>query len=76
MNDKFLNQKGSEWHKWDLHIHTPASYDWRGGDISPDDLIKKAIESELKVIAITALNFCQEVLHEWWNRRLTLNIGR
>lgn len=22
--------KGSEWRKWDLHIHTPASYHWRG----------------------------------------------
>jgi len=45
--------KGSEWGKWDLHIHTPASYDWKGGEITPDDLIDKAIESGLEVIAIT-----------------------
>lgn len=22
--------RGSEWRKWDLHIHTPASYQWKG----------------------------------------------
>jgi len=25
--------KGSEWRKWDLHVHTPASYHWNGGKI-------------------------------------------
>ena len=23
--------RGSEWRKWDLHIHTPASFHWQGG---------------------------------------------
>ena len=23
--------KGSEWRKWDLHVHTPASFHWTGG---------------------------------------------
>lgn len=23
--------KGSEWRKWDLHVHTPASFHWNGG---------------------------------------------
>ena len=23
--------KGSEWNKWDLHVHTPASFHWNGG---------------------------------------------
>ena len=45
--------RGSIWRKWDLHIHTPASYDWGGGEITPDDLVDKAIESGLEVIAIT-----------------------
>ena len=26
-----LYKKGSEWRKWDLHIHTPASFHWSGG---------------------------------------------
>ncbi|MDA2936576.1 PHP domain-containing protein [Patescibacteria group bacterium AH-259-L05] len=45
--------KGSKWRKWDLHVHTPASYDWGGGNITPDDLVDKAIKVGLKVIAIT-----------------------
>ncbi len=27
---KMLDPKGSIWRKWDLHIHTPASYEWKG----------------------------------------------
>jgi hypothetical protein len=26
-------QKGSQWRKWDLHIHTPASFHWKGGNL-------------------------------------------
>lgn len=26
----FMYPKGSEWRKWDLHVHTPASFHWRG----------------------------------------------
>lgn len=27
--------RGSEWRKWDLHIHTPASFHWDGKKFSP-----------------------------------------
>ncbi len=23
--------RGAEWRKWDLHVHTPASFEWKGG---------------------------------------------
>ncbi|MES2069249.1 MAG: ABC transporter [Pseudomonadota bacterium] len=44
--------KGATWGKWDLHIHTPASYEWRGGrrfrDIPSGDerqaLLREVIE--------------------------------
>lgn len=26
-----IYERGSEWRKWDLHIHTPASFFWTGG---------------------------------------------
>jgi hypothetical protein len=35
--------RGSEWRQWDLHIHTPASFHWKGerfsasGSTSRDD---------------------------------------
>ncbi len=33
-NGKYPN--GSEWRKWDLHIHTPASFHWSGQRFSSD----------------------------------------
>jgi len=40
-------QRGSEWRKWDLHVHSPASY---GG--SYEDFIKNLSISEAKAIGI------------------------
>ncbi len=40
----------------DLHIHTPASYDYQNKSISAKDIVKKAIEKKLKLIAITDHN--------------------
>ena len=41
--------RGSEWRKWDLHIHTPAS----DGTGSPEEIVNEAIAKGLSVIAIT-----------------------
>ncbi len=41
--------RGSEWRKWDLHVHTPAS----DGTGTPEEIVNKAIEKGLSVIAIT-----------------------
>lgn len=45
-----MNQ-GATWGKWDLHIHTPASYEWNGKRLRDaatatdrDDLLKQVIE--------------------------------
>lgn len=46
--------RGSIWRKWDLHIHTPASYDWDGScKDGAAEIIKKAITENISVIAIT-----------------------
>ena len=53
-NNKILYPRGSEWRKWDLHIHTPASYDWdKKCKETVKDIIDKAIAEKLSVIAIT-----------------------
>jgi len=55
MNNKFC--KGSEWRKWDLHVHTPASVlnnqfgnDW---DLYVKKLFNSAITNNVHVIGIT-----------------------
>ena len=37
----------------DLHVHSPASRDWRDGDVSADDLVRQARDQGLDGIAIT-----------------------
>lgn len=62
LNSKILNTKNSEptlngsvWRKWDLHVHTPASYTWEGAkdDNAFKENIKKMNESDVEVFAIT-----------------------
>ena len=55
MNNNFI--RGSEWRKWDLHVHTPESVlnngfgsDW---DTYVFKLFKQALEYEVKAIGIT-----------------------
>ena len=43
------NTRGSEWSKWDLHVHTPAS----DGEGTPEEIVNEAITKGLSVIAIT-----------------------
>ncbi len=45
--------KGSEWRKWDLHFHTPSSYDYEDGSISNEDIVNGLAANDISVIAIT-----------------------
>jgi hypothetical protein len=61
--------RGSEWHKWDLHAHTPLDSDWipPRPSLSTDAEKKQfaqqhvaaAIRAGLAVVAITDHNFCR-----------------
>ena len=31
--------RGSEWRKWDLHFHTPSSYDYKDNSVTNEDII-------------------------------------
>jgi hypothetical protein len=46
-------QKGSEWRKWDLHFHTPSSYDYKDRSITDQEIIDNLIINEIRVVAIT-----------------------
>jgi len=47
--------RGSEWRKWDLHVHTPVSYTWNGpnDDNTFKQIIRTINESDVVAFAIT-----------------------
>ena len=46
-------KKGSEWRKWDLHVHTPSSYDYKDKSVTNEDIINTLFEKNIAVVAIT-----------------------
>jgi hypothetical protein len=44
---------GAVWHKWDLHFHTPASFDYGNEATSFEELADRINRSDLDAIAIT-----------------------
>lgn len=55
--NNFLYPKGSEWRKWDLHVHTPLSYldNQFGGDFDNyvSQLFREALKKDIAAIGIT-----------------------
>ena len=48
------NTRGSEWHKWDLHLHTASSYDSPYKSEDADELLCKALNAnDISAVAIT-----------------------
>lgn len=49
-----MNNKGSEWRRWDLHLHTSSSYDYEYNAADADEVLVRALrENEIKAVAIT-----------------------
>lgn len=47
-------ERGSEWRKWDLHLHTRSSYDYKyNGDDADEILCKSLNENNISAVAIT-----------------------
>jgi hypothetical protein len=68
VNQESHYTRGSEWRQWDLHVHTPASFEWNGGKrfIQMTEIEKS--ESVDKMI--NALNKAEPtvfVLMDYWN---------
>ena len=45
--------RGSEWHKWDLHFHTPSSYDYDDASVTNDDIVNGLLTNDVAAVAIT-----------------------
>ncbi len=49
-----LNCRGSEWNRWDLHVHTASSYDYKYKGEDADDLLCQNLkQNDVKAVAIT-----------------------
>lgn len=45
--------RGSEWRKWDLHLHTPSSYDYGNKSVTNENIIDELSNNDVSVAAIT-----------------------
>ncbi|WP_144892241.1 TrlF family AAA-like ATPase [Flavobacterium tiangeerense] len=45
--------RGSEWRKWDLHFHTPSSYDYQDLSVTNQDIIDGLFANNISVVAVT-----------------------
>ncbi len=61
-----MNQGAATWGKWDLYIHTPASYQWSGKRLRDattaaerDDLLKQVVEGIIKsdCVAVAVMDY-------------------
>lgn len=51
MNNQY--NQGAIWRKWDLHFHTPSSYDYKDKSISNQNLIDTLSDNGVSVVAVT-----------------------
>lgn len=48
-----LISNGSEWGKWDLHFHTPSSYDYGDKSVTNADIINEMSNKNISAFAVT-----------------------
>lgn len=47
------SSRGSLWHRWDLHFHTPSSYDYQNKSVSNQEIIDRLLSEGVRVISVT-----------------------
>ena len=45
--------RGSEWRIWDLHLHTPASHDYKDKSVTNEDIVNGLVNNGVSVVAVT-----------------------
>ncbi|MFC1929060.1 TrlF family AAA-like ATPase [Chloroflexota bacterium] len=51
-NPRF-DKRGSLWHKWDLHFHTPSSIEYENKAVTNEEIIDTLVNNQIDVVAIT-----------------------
>lgn len=52
--------RGSIWRKWDLHFHTPSSFDYKNKSVTNQEIIDCLIYHQIAVVAITDHHYIDE----------------
>lgn len=45
--------RGSLWNRWDLHFHTPSSFDYQDKSITNQQIVDSLVEAGIRAVAIT-----------------------
>ena len=46
-----MDNKGSEWRRWDLHLHTSSSYDYEyNADNADEILVQALLDNEIEAV--------------------------
>ncbi len=45
--------RGALWRRWDLHFHTPASFDYRAPNVTNEQIVESLLKNNIGVVAIT-----------------------
>lgn len=45
--------RGSMWHRWDLHFHTPSSFDYDDNSITNQQIVDSLVEAGVRAVAVT-----------------------
>jgi hypothetical protein len=48
-----FDDRGSLWRRWDLHFHTPTSFDYKNGSITNEQIVAGLKKAGVSVVAIT-----------------------
>jgi hypothetical protein len=58
--------RGAAWRKWDLHVHTPASFKWRGEKLRKGDAAQEAKLYRATVEAMNASDIDAFGIMDYW----------
>ncbi|MDB5825543.1 MAG: transporter [Herminiimonas sp.] len=58
--------RGAEWRQWDLHIHTPASFEWKGKRFSQMSDSEKSLSIDKMIEALNTAEPAVFVLMDYW----------
>jgi len=48
-----FHERGSLWGRWDLHFHTPTSFDYKNGSVTNEQIVEVLKKAGVSVVAIT-----------------------